>query len=710
MSRSSGHRLRIEALTDCVWWVPAHVVTRTRHIVAALLVAALVLPLGAQDAAAPEPEPPVAPGLVAAWAGAGGIARTLQRLPALHVRPGESPAPGVEAGPFTAVFEGFLQLELRTRLTFSAEGRGRVRVTVRGQVVLEGEADDLTTLKAEWFRIRKGRNPLRIEYSAPPTGAAVLRLCWQGDDFVREPIPPEVLLHARDDADATRASRSAEGRALFAALRCVNCHEAELGFDLSRTAFGLGAAAPSLQRVGERLDPEWIARWIMDPQAMRKHARMPRLLPQGATPEAALSLARSIARGFTLDAAPAPEPVAPEAASAARGAALVADLGCATCHLLPGAAPLADDDRVQLTHVAGKFRAGALAAFLARPELLYPATRMPRFGLTEAEATDIEAHLRALSAPPVPPAAAGSPCATTEFRCQQCHDPRPDTMLPAAPLATIAKEDWTTKGCASAGASGAMARFDLPADEVRALEEFRKAGVATAFQTSAQERARAAVQELRCQACHVLDGTSDLWTTRFGPTVLPGATTEAEKLSQTRPELTFIGEKLHQPWVRRVLQGDPATRMRPWLRARMPAFPAHADLLARGLADQHGWPETAPSAEVADAETIAVGEQLVAREGFGCTACHWLNGQEPYATFEFGATDLALAGQRLRKDHALRWLWKPQRIVQSSRMPSYATVVEGLTSQDGVWDGDARRQFGAIWAWLSRQSGTPPVK
>lgn len=710
MSRCARDTLRVEALKHCIRWMRAHAAKPARRLGALLLVVACVLPTAAQDAAASDPGIPVNPGLLAAYAGAGGLAHTLQRLPALHVQPTEAPAPGLQAGPFTVVFEGFLQLELRTRLSFSAEGRGRVRVFVRGQLVLEGEADDLSTLKAEAFRIRKGRNPLRIEYTAPPTGAAVLRLCWQGDAFVREPIPPEAFTHARSDTNAGHASRSTQGRALFAALRCVNCHEADVGFDHSQTAFGLGATAPSLVRSGERLDAEWIARWIIDPQAMRKNARMPRLLPQGTTPEAALTLARSIARGFTLDAAAAPPPVAPEAASAQRGAALVADLGCATCHLLPGAAPLTEDDRVELTHVAAKFRQGALATFLTRPDLLYPATRMPRFALTEAEASDIESHLRSIAVAPTPANAVGSPCAPTEFRCQQCHDPRPDTMLPAAPLAAIAQEDWTAKGCASANPSGSMARFDLPAHEVQALEAFRKVGVATAFKTSAQERARTAVHELRCQACHVLDGTSDLWTTRFGPSHTPGATTEAEKLSQTRPELTFIGEKLHQPWVRRVLQGDPATRMRPWLRAKMPAFPAHADLLARGLADQHGWPETIPTAEVADAETLAIGAQLIAREGFGCTACHWLNGNEPYATFEFGATDLALAGQRLRKDHALRWLWKPQRIMRSSRMPSYATAEERLTAQDGIWDGDAQRQFGAMWAWLSRQPATTHPK
>lgn len=686
-----------------------------RRWLSLLLVALISRVVSAQgEGVATEAAVPTEPGLVAAYAGSGGLAHTLQRLPALHVREGESPAAGLESGAFTAVFVGFLNLDLRTRLTFSAEGRGRVRVSVRGQVVLDGEGDDLSLLKSEAFRIRKGANPLLIEYTAPHAGPAILRLCWQSDDFVREPIPAEAFTHACDETHARAAQQLRRGRELFAALRCINCHEPDSGVDLARATFGLGAAAPSLAGLGERVNAEWIARWILEPDSRRPGAHMPRVLPEGLAAEAALELARSIAKGFTQDASPAASALDPDQESAMRGGALIADLGCNACHVLPGETPAVPETRVTLKEVAAKFRPGALATFVQDPTQFYPATRMPKFALSAAEAADIEAHLRSLS----PPAASTdgtnvTTCSASQYRCQQCHDPRPDTMLPATPLAGIAGVDWSETGCASAKATSSMARYALPTEDRHSLESFRKAGVQSAFRTSAQERSHTAVRELRCQACHVLDGVSDLWSLQTAGKVAVQATSTAESLSQTRPELSYIGEKLHQPWVRRVLAGDSSTRMRPWLRARMPAFPAHADLLARGLADQHGWPETSPRAAEADAETLRVGAWLVSRDGFGCTACHWLGDQAPYATFEFGATDLTLAGQRLRQDHALRWLWKPQRIVKGSRMPSYATASEPITAQDGIWDGDAHRQFHAIWAWLSSRSaqiGTPPGK
>ena len=667
---------------------------------------------------------------------------TRQRCAALHVPASTAPAPGLVPGPFTCVLEGFLSLELRTKLVFSASGNGRVRVLLRGQLVFEGDGSDLSKLPTEPFRIRKGMNPLRIEYTSPPQGDATLRIYWQGDDFVREPLPTHALFHALPAAPSTGiiavdSAAIETGRNLFAAHRCINCHLADSIPDPAHAAFGLGATAPSFARIGERLNPEWIARWILDPQAMRPGARMPRLLPSTATDPRAIALARSVAADLVQDAAPPPVPsAAASAATIAAGAQLVADLGCASCHVMPtapanaslttranataassnhsGADTGQSNDLIPLAHVAEKFRFGALARFLADPSADHPNTRMPRFNYEPGETESIEAWLRSVAPPP--PSAPTEPlpkaCGVmVKFRCTQCHDPRADTNMPSkAALADIARKDWSNAGCASAQASDGMAHFTFSAAELNALERFRQSGMHTAFQTSAMEQSRMAVRELQCSACHTLDGQTDWWTRRVNvgaPSNEPHANTanaasENEKLNQTRPELTWAGEKLHQSWLRRVFAGEPSTRMRPWLRARMPAFPNHAALLARGLGAEHGFPETQPQPVAADEETLRNGRYLVSREGFGCTACHWLKGEAPYATFEFGATELALAYPRLRQEFMLRWMWKPQRVVSASRMPIYAHPAEPETAQVTIWDGDAQRQFAAMWAWLSR--------
>mgnify|MGYP000193233382 CR=1 FL=1 len=54
---------------------------------------------------------------------------------------------------------------------------------------------------------------------------------------------------------------------------------------------------------------------------------------------------------------------------------------------------------------------------------------------------------------------------------------------------------------------------------------------------------------------------------------------------------------------------------------------------------------------------------------------------------------------RLRHDFYVRWLADPLRIDADARMPKYADD-KGKTAFTGVRDGDAKRQFEAIWQHL----------
>src|SRR5690606_20246828 len=82
------------------------------------------------------------------------------------------------------------------------------------------------------------------------------------------------------------------------------------------------------------------------------------------------------------------------------------------------------------------------------------------------------------------------------------------------------------------------------------------------------EAARHLFDHLRCSACHARDHASS-----------PRASiiveeTETGLLPESLPSLTWAGEKLHASWTRALLAGETA-RARPWLKARMPAFPAY---------------------------------------------------------------------------------------------------------------------------------------
>ncbi|MCA8943338.1 MAG: hypothetical protein KDB80_12315, partial [Planctomycetes bacterium] len=99
-------------------------------------------------------------------------------------------------------------------------------------------------------------------------------------------------------------------------------------------------------------------------------------------------------------------------------------------------------------------------------------------------------------------------------------------------------------------------------------------------------------------------------------------------------------------------------------------------------------------------ELVPIGRKLTGADGgFACVLCHAIGDQPPLAVFEVQGIDLALSGDRLRRSWFERWLWDPPRIDPSSKMPRYADQ-DGKTAFRDVFDGDAGRQFEAIWHFL----------
>lgn len=85
---------------------------------------------------------------------------------------------------------------------------------------------------------------------------------------------------AHPATDATIAA----GRELFVRLKCQQCHA------VGSTPPNGGATAvpaPNLELAGNRLQPEWIARWISDPQAIVPGTKMPNFFGTSAEPVAA---------------------------------------------------------------------------------------------------------------------------------------------------------------------------------------------------------------------------------------------------------------------------------------------------------------------------------------------------------------------------------------------------------------------------------------
>ena len=132
----------------------------------------------------------------------------------------------------------------------------------------------------------------------------------------------------------------------------------------------------------------------------------------------------------------------------------------------------------------------------------------------------------------------------------------------------------------------------------------------------------------------------------------------------------------------------------------MPAFASHANVLATGLHHQHGLPASAVTAEPADAALAAIGRDLIRGDRLGCHSCHAL-GDEPALGGEGSeeTINFALVRRRLRREYFDRFLRDPQRILPGSKMPQFVDE-DGHTGLYDVFNGEAERQFDAIWQYL----------
>ena len=77
------------------------------------------------------------------------------------------------------------------------------------------------------------------------------------------------------------------------------------------------------------------------------------------------------------------------------------------------------------------------------------------------------------------------------------------------------------------------------------------------------------------------------------------------------------------------------------------------------------------------------------------------------AAFEVKGTDLQYVEERLRPEYYIRWMLDPQRIIPLTKMPKFAT--DGLTALP-EFEGDAKKQFEAMWEFLRHGRKIPEVK
>ena len=664
------------------------------------------------------PEPPllsieeenrIAPGLIlelrsaAASDEADGSLKDARRARLVGLRVGEQQevSPFVDAGPFDAAWRGHLYSEIGGVVDFSLAGAGTARLDINATTVLESQGDKLSHQPTS-VQLHAGFNLLNLTYQSPPQGESHIRLLWSSEDFLLEPVPPTVLFHDPLDPLLAERNRLRYGRELFAARSCAKCHGTDLNLDGTQMP-ELSKDNPDLKEVGARLRPTWLFQWLMDPHSLRSDVTMPAVSLGNEMSErrqaAADIVAFLVAQAGSRADDPTDSPSDGDLVEA--GEALFEERSCLACHRFSAPAEADDFQRVSLRYVGAKYRTGALARFLQSPHEHYSWNRMLDMQLSETESQALAAYIRSGAVGKCDDATELSTADRVRgeqayFRvgCANCH-PLSDRGQPTR----SAKLTGTmpAKGCLAPSVAGRAAApdFSLSEDQRQALLSF-DTGLFESLQRRVPiEISQRYVAALRCNACHDRDGEPNL----LGDVLFDESVTG--RPPEMVPHLTWVGEKLYRSWMEDMFAGRLQYRARPWMKLRMPLLPIRATDLAAGLAAEHGISPAEPQLPPHDPQRAEIGQQLTLQtpRGFFCIQCHAVGDQAAVGAFDHRGINFALVAQRLRYDYFKRWITDPLRMDPGSKMPKLAPNGK-TTNIESVYEGDAQRQFGAIWQYL----------
>ena len=619
------------------------------------------------------------------------------RLFSLAVERGETPTPFVSPGLFRATLTADATLAVRDRRRFRLEGRGRARLVVAGETVLDGALRPQKPLEtAEPMRLQKGDVRIELVFESSAVGDGEVRLSWAGRDFGFEPLLPELLSPPIDDAFAA-GERRRRGHEQFVARRCARCHDPEPQ-RVGASAHGeLDATGPELRQVGARMRQDWLAAFLREPRRFREGGVMPRFSFERDDDADAVA-AWLAGNGSPLAAPPFAE------ADAEAGAGRFRELGCVACHVEPGQ-PAAPElgARLSLDHVAQKWHPAALVTFLQEPQRDHAHGRMPDFRLDRDDAGRLAAFVRRGATTAALPVSRGDAergrHVVQQLGCIDCHQVDVPLGARRAPLLSTLDPQ---RGCLAedADAAGRAPDHALSADERAELRAFLPFAQEAPWRRAPLDFVARAYESRRCTNCHALDGAPSVWArwARAASAIAPLPAAQ-DPLAFGVPSLTWVGAKLQPSWLERFVAGaEPSPR--PWLHARMPSFAHDAKALAAGLAREHGYGDGDEPRRPADAQLAIHGERLLAtQKGFGCVQCHALGDQPPVQVFEKQGIELLTARRRLRHEYYTRWLLDPTRLDPDARMPKF-TLANGRTALVEVLDADAARQFEAIWQYL----------
>jgi cytochrome c2 len=548
-----------------------------------------------------------------------------------------------------------------------------------------------STRMPRFFGLQNNLEPGDAEREAAEIHGIVAYLTAKGETVTYPQLPGR--------GDARRGER------LVKTVGCMACHaieKDELAPDATRARDRLEAPdpiawerrfGPDLSRVGSKLRPEWIFRWVQDPKSYDPKTRMPDLR---LTTEEALDVTAYL---MTLQDAggtgPAPRPEArdqtlrlyltqrmtPDDAQSRLagmserekdvllGEKTIQRYGCFGCHLIPGfekTPPIGTD----LSEEGSK-----------HPDLLF-------FGFVKVEHTAPAWFYQKLK----------SPRSFDEGKMAAFYDrlrmPQFDFTDEQAARVTLVLQGLTKE--------------KVPLESVRRLTP----------RDDAVEAGRRLVRENNCKGCHIIEGAGGAIRESIARNLVAEGRSEDEAqataASFAPPILDGEGDKVQPGWLFKFLKA-PST-IRPWLAVRMPTF-GFADQQTNALVhafaarDNRLFPFQTLELDPPRGEEMQAALRMFARDYFNCWSCHQQGARKPEGPPEGWAPDLTLAHERLNPDWIARWIENPQALMPGTKMPTYYDPDDprGSAPPD-VLGGDPQRQIQILRDYVFTLGTRPAVR
>ena len=628
----------------------------------------------------------------------------------------QSPDRRLPHGDFRATWEGTLLVQAEGEYRFGAVvSGGTIEIEVAGKRVVQGTGDTAKWFQSEPVSLDFDFHSLRVQYQKQDASAQVV-LYWSGPDFQLEPLGARWLFHSPADSPDDGFQR---GSQLARALRCGACHEIP--------SEPKSLSAPSLAHLDGTLQRSWLVERLQDAEAAPRQLAEQRMPHFGLAREEAEAIADYLFSASTpTDWSPPPEePTIPTKRRSKKkpakidplkeGEHLFLTIGCRACHSMKGE-----------RSVGSLFGGGALAEvgakrppqffeqWLAAPESINPAHRMPVFRLENRERQFLARYLSSLGWPANSVVASRRVAAdrgkqlVERLRCSGCH------QLPEAESKAIARlprpAQWTSSCLDRADRKMARPGYRLADPDRNALIYFIQSLDDTRAPTGEpQSDVGELLAERNCIACHARDGLPGL-----APSLTAWAADRPDLAplipAMTPPALDQVGDKLHSTALISAIRRNESA-YRDYLLVRMPRFPlddAEQQQLVDHFVDVDRVPDLAAqmAADVPELDNLslhAVGSRLVTADGFGCTSCHQIGTVAPLkAPLNTRGPSLSACGARLRREWFDRFVRNPARLNRALEMPSVRLAVRG------VMDEKLDHQLAAVWDILNEPGFEPP--